>query len=615
MPYSDLLASDIEAMPKGYADDFSTLGEVASAGIVSNVADLPFFRDTSNAFHISHRNNSLKNLGVDVVELSSKNIQKPELSMMPDLSLIGLPNSTAEYAKAIEEESNRIADKAIEDARAANPASDIAYLKTTKEIRDLTVATRQSANLEYEKVARRAPSTAVRVGGALVGGIGAMTDPINALSMIVGAPAATGIIRGALIEGAINMGVEAFQTPENMKWAKEAGVQYGFGEAAMNIATAGIGAGVISGITRGVGRLLTKGKSMEVLDKIGHDKNIPSEVADAAKYQATVAHIDDSVPTLRDVVTDEEIVINRKNLQEVQDALIEGREPVIDESIFPNKIRDIENEITDIRDEIARLDMEQDATPSSLLPKELAGAKPRYGYKDKQFTLQFASDIDRAAYITAQTKKSPRDADYRKFLYEQGLSDNEINMLGSQIRNSIKAIAKDATPGKIEVPQTAQIATGAQMRGAVKAKAVERLNKSENLKMRLAEKEAALIQARAEQKPVGGKQIIQEGQKTEIGVTDAQSIERVTAHAERFDPEIPDRKTQPLEYIEKRVEKITDKTTNEAALADLDAKINEMPDMKIHMEDGTIKTLRELSKALEEDNDIMQSLTTCGLGK
>jgi hypothetical protein len=54
------------------------------------------------------------------------------------------------------------------------------------------------------------------------------------------------------------------------------------------------------------------------------------------------------------------------------------------------------------------------APPEMRLPKDLAGAKPRF----KEFGLQFESDVDRAAYITAQAKRSARDADYMKFAKE-----------------------------------------------------------------------------------------------------------------------------------------------------------------------------------------------------
>lgn len=101
----------------------------------------------------------------------------------------------------------------------------------------------------------------------------------------------------------------------------------------------------------------------------------------------------------------------------------------------------------------------------TVLPAELAKASPRYGYQDKQFEVQFESDIDKAAYITAQSKKSKRDADYLKFAMEAtGKPESGVRAMGAEIRAKIKEMAKttDAPTsesgsriGKIMVPATA----------------------------------------------------------------------------------------------------------------------------------------------------------------
>lgn len=87
------------------------------------------------------------------------------------------------------------------------------------------------------------------------------------------------------------------------------------------------------------------------------------------------------------------------------------------------------------------------------LPKELAGAKPRYAYGGKQFDLTFESDIDRAAYIAAQATPSARDADYVDFAVRAtGQSAAEIRKHGAKVRAAIKSMAKDATPGMLTIP-------------------------------------------------------------------------------------------------------------------------------------------------------------------
>lgn len=97
---------------------------------------------------------------------------------------------------------------------------------------------------------------------------------------------------------------------------------------------------------------------------------------------------------------------------------------------------------------------------AATLPKDLAGAKPRYSFGNKQFELKFASDFDRAAYIAAQDKPSKRDADYLSFAMAQsGLSEADVRAHGAQVREAIKAQAKTASPGTLKVPEVGRGAT------------------------------------------------------------------------------------------------------------------------------------------------------------
>ena len=99
-------------------------------------------------------------------------------------------------------------------------------------------------------------------------------------------------------------------------------------------------------------------------------------------------------------------------------------------------------------------------TQASTLPKELSGAKPRYAYGKKAFELSFASDIDRAAYITAQGKTSSRDADYLAFVAQQtGMTEDEVRAHGRAVREAIKQQAKDASPGTLKVAEVARTIT------------------------------------------------------------------------------------------------------------------------------------------------------------
>jgi N12 class adenine-specific DNA methylase/GGDEF domain-containing protein len=120
------------------------------------------------------------------------------------------------------------------------------------------------------------------------------------------------------------------------------------------------------------------------------------------------------------------------------------------------------------------------ANGQPALGKDLAGAKPRYSYGAKQFDLSFASDIDRAAYIAAQKTPSKRDADYVKFVSDAtGMSEAEVRAHGAKVRDAIKAIAKDAEPGKLAVPAVHGAAASATAAPAnpKRAKALKRIEK------------------------------------------------------------------------------------------------------------------------------------------
>jgi hypothetical protein len=101
-------------------------------------------------------------------------------------------------------------------------------------------------------------------------------------------------------------------------------------------------------------------------------------------------------------------------------------------------------------------DKPSDDSAPATLPRDLAGASPRYSYGSKAFTLDFDNDADKAAYITAQEKPSKRDADYLNFgMKATGLSEEDLRDRGRQIRDTIKQQAKGADAGKLTVPSFA----------------------------------------------------------------------------------------------------------------------------------------------------------------
>ena len=77
------------------------------------------------------------------------------------------------------------------------------------------------------------------------------------------------------------------------------------------------------------------------------------------------------------------------------------------------------------------------------LPRDLAGAKPRYGYGSRNFELTFEDDRDRAAYIAAQEKPSKKDAAYVAWMRRAtGLDEQAIRARGADVRAAVKALAR-----------------------------------------------------------------------------------------------------------------------------------------------------------------------------
>ena len=163
------------------------------------------------------------------------------------------------------------------------------------------------------------------------------------------------------------------------------------------------------------------------------------------------------------------------------------------------------------------------AVPEVKLPAGLAGAKPRYAYGGKQFELNFESDLDKAAYISAQAAKSKADAAYVKFVMDHtGHKEETVRTAGQTIRTTIKGLAKDAEPGVLTVPamgwnrpggtempakapgtRLEQTVAGPTTVEAIK-QAVAKVGETE-LRIQIAETEAKINEASPEVGPVDAK--------------------------------------------------------------------------------------------------------------
>ena len=95
----------------------------------------------------------------------------------------------------------------------------------------------------------------------------------------------------------------------------------------------------------------------------------------------------------------------------------------------------------------------------ATLPSALKRSSPRYGFGQKNFALEWESDVDKALYIVnpSSSKKSVGHDQFMDFLRDEvGLSDSEIRTQALAVRNRIKEIARLSTDDSIRVPSLRQ---------------------------------------------------------------------------------------------------------------------------------------------------------------
>jgi hypothetical protein len=93
------------------------------------------------------------------------------------------------------------------------------------------------------------------------------------------------------------------------------------------------------------------------------------------------------------------------------------------------------------------------AAQSAKLPKDLAGAKPRYNVSMDAYLPRFDSDFDLAAFIVTQANPSKRDADYLSWAVERsGMTPEEVRKHGLQVRAELKKLAAKTKAGTAQKP-------------------------------------------------------------------------------------------------------------------------------------------------------------------
>jgi hypothetical protein len=101
--------------------------------------------------------------------------------------------------------------------------------------------------------------------------------------------------------------------------------------------------------------------------------------------------------------------------------------------------------------------------PPTPLPPDISKSAPRYGYKDKNFELDFEDPRDKAAYTLGQTKDNAAQAKFLDYLKKQApdASMEDLKNHALKVRDAVKQLAKNGDPkeGPLKIPSQGGIKT------------------------------------------------------------------------------------------------------------------------------------------------------------
>lgn len=146
--------------------------------------------------------------------------------------------------------------------KANNPNSELTF-PTQEEFRAKADAKALEARNTSEALARRSTGTGSAIGGFLGTAGGAMTDPVNLMASGFGASASAGILRTALMEGAIGVGSEALIQGSTFGRKSRLDPTFSTEDALMEIGAAGFGGAVLGGGIKGLANVWHRAKTGE----------------------------------------------------------------------------------------------------------------------------------------------------------------------------------------------------------------------------------------------------------------------------------------------------------------------------------------------------------------
>lgn len=156
------------------------------------------------------------------------------------------------------------------------------------------------------------PQSFASGAGRMLGGMGAaLRDPPNVLSMAIGAGAASGILRTALVEGAAGAGSQALVSAGTYDYRQTVDPKFGLADAAGEVGMAAAGGAILGSGIKGAAALWAKART----------GTWPTSVRDAGNVTTREAAVDDA--PWRDSGAQGEIA-HRQRLASAEDAIAGG---------------------------------------------------------------------------------------------------------------------------------------------------------------------------------------------------------------------------------------------------------------------------------------------------
>lgn len=462
--------------------------------------------------------------------------------------------------------------------------SDPNAYKNVKTFNDADEDARKRARmsaLEWAEASKRGSGFDSTVAGFLGGFSGTASDPVNlavtglslaaapftgGTSLAAGQTIARQVVSTALKEAAINAGAELLSQPVVAGWQRELGNEYGFSEIAENVGFAALFGGAVGGVTKG-----TIPSATWLFSKMSNLPNVGKRFRVAANYLQRVAHIRESIPFIRDRNSSN----TSKHLQSVEvanDSLATGQK------------------IDSTQMKVSEADFQAIDTTS----------KPGDSARVKE-TLQ---EIERFKKDSPVEELSINQVDEAKPTFDLQTLPQQILDKAQAKKGGLRV--NDFAPEELDM---------------MKSAGIEPTKKGKIVKDSLVN-ERNRRQKDGELQDMGGKE---------------------ADHINTYNRTLSDRLTTNQD-LDKNVKRIQDSINeNELAtgqgdvvdneLADqfnknynspetiaaeqktFDDLLNDKPDLEITFEDGTVRTMRELSEEFAEDQRVLNEVIDCGLAQ